>query len=358
MAQTIFFENQIFLDDISSLVSTFKDWEFFRDQSVLVTGGAGLVPSYLVNTLLYANHVLSLNLNITCLVRSEQSNLFRLASWINNSSLHLIYGTAEEYPYSLLEPHSIIVHAASAASPKIYAQDPVGVILPNSTGTMRLCDQGRLWQIKRLLYFSTGEVYGINSKEYFNELDFGYLDPNSLRSCYAESKRVGESICKAYSHQYSLPATSARIFHTYGPQMLLDDGRVFADFVRDALNRKPIVLASSGSARRCFCYLKDATSAFLTLLVNGLSGEAYNLANPNAEISILELAHLVANLVDPKLEVSIQDSFAKKPGYVPSAVPRSLPSVLKLEALGWRASIGLEEGFSRTLLSYSNFHHA
>ena len=348
-------ENPIVWADLEQIVAEHSHWDFYRNQTVLITGAGGLLASYLVRALLRASDCLDLNVRLTCLLRSPPSAGSRLQPWVHHPNLRLIYGSAESYSYSLLEPQDILVHAASSASPRTYSRDPVGVLLPNSVGTALLCEQARKWGSRRFLFFSTGEVYGVNSKDQFDEHDFGYLDPNTVRSCYAESKRMGETTCRAYSHQHGLSTTCARIFHTYGPQMDLEDGRVFADFVRDALKGQSIALASAGTTRRCFCYLGDATAAFLTLLVSGSSGEAYNLANPDAEISIINLAHLISGLVEPRVLVCSIDPGIAKPDYMASLVPRSLPSIAKLQALGWRPTTDLESGFRRTLLSYQVF---
>ena len=347
-------ENPIVWEDINKIVSDFKFWEFFLNKRVIITGASGLLASYLVRTLLRANDCMELNLKVTGLIRTEPTAGSRLMPWINHPNLYLVYGNAESYPYDSLDPHSIIIHAASLASPRTYSVDPVGTLLPNSVGTFQLCEQARKWKSSRFLYFSTGEVYGVNSKEELSEIDFGYLDPNTVRSCYAESKRMGETTCIAYAHQHGVHTTSVRIFHTYGPQMNLEDGRVFADFVRDALNGKPIALASSGSAKRCFCYIADAVTAFLLLIVKGVAGGAYNLANPNAEISILDLGWLIGSLVEPNLPVVSVDPSIAKPDYVGSPVLRSLPSILRLKTLGWQPDTSLKTGFTRTLLSYQS----
>ncbi len=125
-------------------------------------------------------------------------------------------------------------------------------------------------------------------------------------------------------------------------------------FVRDSLEGTQINLASSGEALRCFCYLSDATRAFLYLITFGEPAQAYDLANANAEISIRDLAGLGAGLTDPPLEVSMGNSENLKPGYLPSQVPRSLPSIAKVQDLGWHPVVGLEDGFRRTLFSYRN----
>lgn len=347
-------ENPIVWADLDQIVAEHCHWDFYRNQAILITGGGGLLASYLVRALLHASDCLELNVRVTCLLRSSPSGGSRLGPWLQHPNLSLVYGSAENFPYSQLKVHDIVVHAASSASPRSYSHNPVGVLLPNSVGTARLCEQARMWKSRRFLFFSSGEVYGVNSKEHLDELDLGYLDPNAVRSCYAESKRMGETTCRAYAHQYGLSTSSARIFHTYGPQMDLQDGRVFADFVRDALKGQVIRLASAGMARRCFCYLSDATAAFLQLLARGRSGESYNLGNPKAETSIVELAHLIGGLVEPKLEVCSVDPGSTKPKYMASPVLRSLPSIAKLQALGWRPTMDLESGFRRTLDSYAS----
>jgi len=347
-------ENPIVWSDLECVIDGFPAWEFFRGQTILITGGNGLLPSYLVRALLLANSLHDLGLKVTCIIRSRQSDLVRLEPWVNEKALELVYGEVESYPLDQLSQQTTVIHAASGATPAVYQSNPVGIILPNTVGTARLCEQAIIWKSKRFLFFSTGEVYGINSSPHFLETDYGFVDPCSLRSCYAESKRCGEATCVAYSHQYGLHAVIARIFHTYGPQMKLDDGRVFADFVRDSLEGKQIKLASSGEALRCFCYLSDATSAFLHIIAFGESAQAYNLSNPNAEISIRALASMVACLTQPPLEVYLGDPHDLKPGYLPSQVPRSLPSIAKVLGLGWQPVVGLEDGFRRTLSSYRN----
>jgi len=345
-------EKSIVWSDLENVVERFPAWEFFHGQTILVTGGNGLLPSYLVRALLLANSLHQLDLKVTCIIRSRQSDLARLEPWLNDQALELVYGEVESYPLNQLSHQSIVIHAASGATPAVYQSNPVGIILPNTVGTARLCGQASIWKSKRFLFFSTGEVYGINSSPHFLETDYGLVDPCSLRSCYAESKRCGETICVAYSHQYELHTVIARIFHTYGPQMKLNDGRVFADFVRDSLEGKRINLASSGEALRCFCYLSDATSAFLHLIVFGEAAQAYNLSNSNAEASIMDLATLVAGLSNPPLDVYLGNNQDLKPGYMQSQVPRSLPSTAKVQTLGWQPVVGLQDGFKRTLSSY------
>jgi nucleoside-diphosphate-sugar epimerase len=219
-------------------------------------------------------------------------------------------------------------------------------------GTYNLLKVAVKNKVKSFLFFSSGEIYG-NSNKKLKE-DKIYPSNNlDLRASYSESKKMGETLCYSYFKQKKIPIKIIRLFHTYGPGMDLDDGRFMMDFVRDALQGDAISLASAGTAMRCFCYLTDATSGFLHLLSSGVAGEAYNLANPSAEITILELAHLISRLSRSNPKVQFVDPKHAKPDYMVSPAPRSFPSTTKINELGWQPKIGLEEGFRRTLLSYS-----
>jgi nucleoside-diphosphate-sugar epimerase len=209
-------------------------------------------------------------------------------------------------------------------------------------------------QAEKFLFFSSGEVYGVpvDPSQLLSEQDYGYIDPMNVRSCYAESKRIGETMCAAWAHQHGLHTTVVRPFHTYGPGMALDDGRVFADFVADVLAKRDIVLKSDGLAMRPFCYIADATTGFLTALLSGGKGEAYNVSNPETEISIKDLAELVARLFP---ERGVGARFNIEPSsntYLKSPISRSCPSIKKMSELGWKPTVGLESGFKRTIQSF------
>lgn len=209
-------------------------------------------------------------------------------------------------------------------------------------------------QADRFLFFSSGEVYGVprDPDQLVGELDYGYLDPMNVRSCYAESKRIGETMCAAWAQQHGLHTSVVRPFHTYGPGMALDDGRVFADFVADVVAKRDIVLKSDGLAKRPFCYIADATLGFLTVLLTGGKAAAYNVANPEAEISIRDLATIVAGLF-PERGISTRfDVPVSSDAYLKSPISRSCPSIDKIQGLGWFPTIGLHDGFRRTIQAY------
>lgn len=181
---------------------------------------------------------------------------------------------------------------------------------------------------------------------------YGYIDPMALRSCYAEGKRAGETMCVCWFHRYSVPVKIVRPFHTYGPGMALDDGRVYADFISNILHNQNIIIKSKGTAKRTFCYLADAAIGFFTVLLKGRDGEAYNVADKNGEISVRGLARMLIKLF-PEKNLAIKFNVnLKQGGYIKSRVRRAYPQTSKIQNLGWEARYSLEDGLKRTIRSF------
>ncbi len=184
------------------------------------------------------------------------------------------------------------------------------------------------------------------------ENDYGYLDPTQVRSCYAESKRAGETLCISWMHQFGIPVKIVRPFHTYGPGMDLNDGRVYADFIADIVKNKDIVMQSDGKAVRAFCYLKDATLGFIYILLKGDKGNAYNVGNILGRSSIIDLAGKLINLF-PEKKLNLIQKEVTSQSYLQSVVNINLPDATKLIKLGWQPATSIEEGFKRTVISYN-----
>lgn len=346
--------NSVVKEDMIQISSADLPWELLRKKRVLVTGGGGFLGAYLIKALLTIGRLYKLDLEVICVARSLRGVNSRLSAYLDAPEFSVFL-----HDISLPLPDSFpradfVVHAASQASPKYYGVDPVGTLKANTSGTMNLLEYGIKTNADRFLFFSSGEVYGepLDFSRSIDEDTYGYLDPMNVRSCYSESKRMGETMCVAWAKQYGLHINVVRPFHTYGPGMELDDGRVFADFVADVVAKRDIILKSDGLAQRSFCYIADATLGFLTVLLAGEKAEAYNVGNPGAEIRIRELAKLIATLF-PEREIEVQFNLMKSSGsYLKSPVLRSCPSIEKISRLGWRPTIGLRDGFSRTIKSY------
>lgn len=341
-------EKNVILNDLREIcASPLIDWHRFAGKRVLVTGASGMLPSYVVLSLLEADTLHSLGLSVTAQVRNASKARDAFGQWADDSRLTILQqDVCEEYKDF---PHvDFIVHAASQASPKYYSKDPVGTLMANVKGTANVLELARRESCESVLFFSSAEVYGTSPDLLISEDSYGKVDPVSVRSCYAESKRMGEQMCSAYNLQYGTHAKSVRPFHTYGPNMKLDDGRVFADFVNDIVNGRDIVLRSTGEARRAFCYVTDATTAFIKVLLDGVDGTPYNVGNPDGEISVGDLASLLVS-VRPELGLKRVFDIDEKDRVTAGAVKCVLPDVSRMKSLGWQPSVGIREGFTRVI---------
>ena len=349
-------KNNIIKEDLTTITS-FREvnWQRFNGKTVLITGANGFLPAYMVETLLFLNDsLIDFKVTVLALVRNKAKAEKRFIDYLEDTNLFFIEQDVCN-DIKIEGGIDFIIHAASQASPKYYGIDPVGTLNANVLGTINLMKLASEKKVESFLYFSSGEVYGEveSDKMPLKETDYGYLDPTVVRSCYAESKRMGETICVSYLHQYGVPIKIVRPFHTYGPGMALDDGRVYADFVSDILQSKNIKMKSDGKAKRSFCYLSDATLGFFTVLLEGIVGNAYNIGNPSEEYSILELAKVLVTLFPEKsLEVEEFNKEIPINVYIKSAVNRITPNIEKMKGHYWNPIIKIREGFFRTIASY------
>lgn len=345
---------RIIQEDIERILQAPFPWLQFQGKTVLVTGAAGFLPAYMVETLLCLNEQnRDQKTTVIALVRNLEKARRRFAHHLDRKDLRFLVQDASS-PVAADFPIHFIIHAASQASPRQYGTDPVGTMSANILGTSHLLELASRNGPATVLYLSSSEVYGALDAAHMPvaEHTFGSLDPANVRSCYAESKRAAETICTSWAHQHGVPAKIVRPFHTYGPGLSLDDGRVFADFVADILAGRAIAMHSDGSARRAFCYIADAVEGFFAVLLKGIPGTAYNIGNPDAESSILDLAErLVVAFPEKRLSVVRADS-APPPGYLDSRVSVITPDIRRARLLGWQPRIGIEEGFRRTVESF------
>jgi UDP-glucuronate decarboxylase len=310
-----------------------------KNKKILVTGANGMIGGYLCRFLKYLNEK-SFNITVDGVVRNPD---------LKEHLFHPIIGDVNDVNYPSSDYH-YIVHAASLASPVHYAANPIGTSLPNILGTVRLLELAEKCPLESFLFISSSEVYGSFSveKDFIKETDFGFLDPMNPRSCYAESKRMGENLCVSWFNQNQVPVKILRPFHTYGPGLKSNDGRVYADFIYNIIDGKNIVMNSAGDAKRAFCYLGDALEGLLKVLIKGKNAEAYNVGNPEQEYSILELAQKCVE-IHPSKKLKVIQNISSNNCYLKSQVLRNNPSIEKLRTLGWNPSVEIQEGLRRTI---------
>lgn len=345
----------IVAEDVAHVVAAELPWERLSGATVAVTGATGFIGSYLVRTLLalHAAGKVEVPVRVVGVVRNLRKAARRFSDLGADAPLQWVECDLSR-PDSLTLAADWILHVASPASPKAYGKDPVGTIGPNVLGTWRLLQLAQKSRARGFLFVSTSEVYGsAGDRTVLREEDYGALDPTAVRSAYAESKRLGETLCVAWMHQHGLPVYLVRPFHTYGPGVDLEDGRVFADFVADVVAGRPIRLSSDGSARRAFCYISDAVSGFFHVLLRGEAGRAYNIANPQGDLSIRELAEMLAAEFAARGATVGPGDKAVADGYLPSPHARLLPAIERAAALGWQPVVKPATGFRRMVESYT-----
>jgi nucleoside-diphosphate-sugar epimerase len=340
-------------DDFTKIAAADIPWQRLAGKNILITGAYGFLASYLVETVLFLNdEVLKKPCAVFALVRDRQRARERFAYFKERVDLHFLEQDVST-PITAEYSFDFIIHAASQAAPRKFMRDPIGTILSNTVGTNAVLECAERSKTESIVFVSSSEVYGdrgANGEAIAENMD-GVIDLSSPRACYPESKRLGEIICRAWHHTRNVPVKIARLFHTYGPGMSSDDGRVQADFVHNVVNKQDIIIKSDGRAARCFCYLADVTRGIFTVLLQGASGEAYNIGNRKAEITIKDLAQLLVILF-PERQLKMEFDHGISDQTLKSAITRSVPNTDKLESLGWRASVDLREGFERTVRSY------
>ncbi len=341
-------------EDVQQILRADLPWEQLDGRTVLISGAGGLVPAYLVHVLMSLQQApTNLSCRVIGLVRNRARASQRLGRWLDHPQLTLLEQDIRE-PLAEDIRADMMIHAASPASPKLFGTDPAGTLVANVLGTWHLLERARVTGVSRFLFVSSGEVYGQVAPEQIptGELDYGWLDPASVRSCYAESKRLAETMCVSWQSQHGIPTVIARPFHTYGPGLDFADGRIFADFVGAVVERRELVLHSDGSAQRAFCYLTDAIHGLFTVLLKGAAGQAYNVGNEAGELSIRKLAELLQSLYPDRVPgIRCQERPAHE-GYLPSPILRNCPATGKLRALGWQPTTCPAVGFRRTVESF------
>lgn len=294
-------KTEIINQDIKDISEEIRDISSrLAGKTVLLVGGAGFLGNYLVSTLDYLNKN---ELEEPCKVIVVDNFITGLEKNVNqNKNIQLMRHDITK-PLKAEEKIDYIVHAASLASPVFYNKYKLETIDAGYLGTRNLLELAKEKNLENFLYFSSSEIYGNPLPEFIptKEDYLGNVSCNGPRSCYDESKRVGEALTATYGDLYKIPSTIVRPFNTYGPGMRLDDGRVVSNFVVAALNGGKIPMYRGGSQTRTFCYIGDATVGYFKALLSPGDGERiFNIGNDGQEIKMKHLAELVLGLVGNK----------------------------------------------------------
>ncbi|MGD1856418.1 MAG: UDP-glucuronic acid decarboxylase family protein [Leptolyngbyaceae cyanobacterium] len=301
---------------------------------ILVTGGAGFIGSHLIDRLMEANH------EVICLDNFYTGRKQNVLQWLNHPNFELIRHDVTE-PIRLEVDQ--IYHLACPASPVHYQYNPVKTIKTNVMGTLNML--GLAKRVKaRFFLASTSEVYGDPEVHPQPEEYRGSVNTIGIRSCYDEGKRVAETLAFDYHRQNDVDIRVVRIFNTYGPRMLENDGRVVSNFIVQALQGVPLTVYGDGAQTRSFCYVSDLVEGFIRLMDSDYIGPI-NLGNPG-EYTILELAQSVQKMVNPNAELKYEP--------LPQDDPRRRqPDITKAKTmLEWEPVVPLTEGLELTIADF------
>lgn len=298
---------------------------------ILVTGGAGFIGSHLIDRLMEQGH------EVLCLDNFYTGHKRNILRWLNHPNFELIRHDVTE-PIRLEVDQ--VYHLACPASPVHYQYNPVKTIKTNVMGTLNML--GLAKRVKaRFLLASTSEVYGDPEIHPQTEEYRGNVNPVGIRSCYDEGKRVAETLSFDYHRQNDVDIRVVRIFNTYGPRMLENDGRVVSNFIVQALKGQPLTVYGDGSQTRSFCYVSDLVEGLIRMMNSDYIGPV-NLGNPD-EYTILQLAQAVQQKINPDVAIDF------KP--LPQDDPRRRkPDITKAQThLNWQPTVPLQAGLEQTI---------
>lgn len=337
------------LQDIDIILSTKATWESLTGKTVLVTGASGRLGIYIAQALLEANLRWGLNVRVILLARSQAKLEQQYGSLLTRDDVCVLVQDVIT-PIEVNGPVDFIFHTAGLASPSDFTYHPVDTLWGHVQGTKNVLELS-VQKNARVLYVSTVEIYGTWKDEAgIKETDMGPMHCDNARACYPEAKRLCETMLACYKYEHGLDYVVVRMSHTLGPGISLEDGRAFAEFLRNVLHDEDIVLQSDGSAVRTYTYVADAVGAMFLVLLDG-KDTYYNVAAVKNQISIRDLAALIASLSRTgRTQVRYALKEGKQLAYLPFKL--GILDCERIQALGWEPKVSTEQMFRWTLESF------
>lgn len=343
------YKNELYMDDISYVAALNLPWVKLQDKSLMLSGATGMIGSFLVDVVLEKNLVDGLNCTVYALGRNEEKARDRFSKFAEDPHLVFIpYDVKLPFQRGDLGTVDYILHLASNTHPMQYSTDPIGTITTNIIGVQNLLDFAVEHHATRFAFASSNEIYGENrgDVEFFDESYCGYINSNTMRAGYPESKRCGEALCQAYKAQKGLNVVIPRPTRSYGPTMLMSDTKAISQFIKKGIAGENIVLKSTGTQFYSYTYVADTVAGLLTILLKGENGEAYNIAEEHSDIMLKDLAAIIAGINDKNVVFEIPDA-VEAAGY--STATKARLDGHKLQSLGWGPRYDIRSGMERTI---------
>lgn len=343
------YENKLYIEDVRAVSMAALPWEKLQDKSIMISGSTGLIGSFLVDVIMEKNTTDDLNCNIYALGRNKIKTMERFGSRIvDNHFIYIMYDVNRPFIRDDIGTVDFVLHLASNTHPMQYATDPIGTITTNIVGLQNMLDFAVDHHTERVVFASSNEIYGENrgDTELFREDYCGYIDSNTLRAGYPESKRCGEALCQAYIKQKEIDIVIPRFTRSYGPTVAMTDTKAINQFIKNCIAKEDIVLKSEGKQYYSYTYVADAVSGLLTVMMKGQNGEAYNIADEKSDITLKGLADILSEINGTKVVFEIPN-VVEKAGY--STATKARLSGDKLKKLGWRPMYDIKSGIIRTV---------
>lgn len=344
------YDSKLYLEDVKKAADYELPWEKLKDMSIAISGGTGMIGSFLVDVLMYANESKSLNTRVYVLGRNKNKADDRFYKYRDSRLLNFITCDINRDEVAVTAPDKMdyIIHAASNTHPRAYSTDPIGTITANVLGLERLLVWAKAAGCRRFEFLSSVEIYGENKgdTDKFAEDYLGYIDCNTLRAGYPESKRVGEALCQAYISQENMDIVIPRLSRVYGPTMLKTDSKALSQFILKGVKGEDIVLKSSGTQEYSYAYVADAAMAMLYILLCGNKGEAINVASHNSDIMLKDLAGHIASCAGTRVVYELPDA-VESAGY--SKATKATLDIDRLIRMGFEPKYDIRTGIEHTL---------
>ena len=347
MKQSLY-ECTSYMEDVKANIARI-DLAPLDGKRVYITGGTGMIGSYITDMLLFSDY----DITVYVLGRSALKMMKRFPLQKTTKNLVLVEHDINT-PIDLADPSwagakvDYMIHAASNTHPRAYAEDPIGTITANILGAYNLLEFFDKVNGGRFVFLSSVEIYGENrgDTESFDESYLGYIDCNTLRAGYPESKRAGEALCQAYIAQKNSDIIIPRLSRSYGPTLLKTDTKALSQFIHSAVDREDIVLKSAGTQEYSYGYVGDQAVAILNLMLHAETGEAVNVASEGSDVTLRRLAEYLAEVAGTKVVFEMPDETEAK-GY--STATRALLDLTKLHDMGYRSAYDMRTGLSKTV---------